>query len=73
MEDALEDFRRTIEEASARLLSMTEDESNTRRADHNLQEIGCAATTPEEPSTLEHLMLDYVGHLKHHLRQIFDE
>jgi hypothetical protein len=32
MNDALEDFRQTIEEAAARLLSMTEAESETRRA-----------------------------------------
>ncbi|MET0645342.1 MAG: DinB family protein [Pyrinomonadaceae bacterium] len=43
------------------------------RHTHNLQEIGWAPVAREEPATLEHLMRDYVGHLKNHLRQIFDE
>jgi hypothetical protein len=157
-EDVIEEFRRTVEEASARLLSMTEDEArvplaegkwsaketighlidsasnnhqrfvraqfkddlvfegyaqedwvraqsyneepwpllvglwrhynlhlahvmrhapeNTRtlrRERHNLHEIGWAEVSQSEPSTLEHLMLDYVGHLKNHLRQILGE
>ena len=41
------------------------------RARHNLHEIGWAQVSREEPATLEHLMLDYIGHLKNHLRQIF--
>lgn len=40
------------------------------RREHNLHEIGWAEVSRAEPATLEHLMLDYVGHLKHHLRQI---
>ena len=157
-EEILGDFRRTVEEASARLLSMTEDESRVRprdekwsaketighlidsasnnhqrfvraqfkddlvfdgyaqedwvraqnyneepwpllvgfwrhynlhlahvmasapesarkapRARHNFQQIGFAPVSPEEPSTLEHLMLDYIEHLKSHLRQILGE
>ena len=43
------------------------------RRRHNLHEIGWAAVSPDEPVTLEHLMRDYVGHLKHHLRQILGE
>jgi hypothetical protein len=158
MKEALEDFTRTVEEASARLLSMTEDESRVPPADekwsaketighlidsaannhqrfvraqfkddlvfegyaqedwvraqsyneepwpllvglwrlynlhlahvmrhapeqartllrerHNLHEIGLAEVSREEPSTLEHLMLDYIEHLKSHLRQILGE
>ncbi len=42
------------------------------RARHNFHVIGFAAVSADEPSTLEHLMRDYVGHLKSHLRQIFD-
>lgn len=156
--EALEDFRRTVEEASARLLSITEDESRaplaegkwsaketighlidsaannhqrfvrgqfkddlifegyaqdewiraqkyteepwpllvglwrhynlhlahvmasapveTRtapRTQHNFQKIGFAQVSPDEPSTLEHLMIDYIDHLKSHLRQILGE
>lgn len=44
----------------------------TRRV-HNLHEIGFAPVSSAEPATLEHLMRDYVGHLKSHLRQIFGE
>jgi hypothetical protein len=157
-EEVLDDFRRTIEEASARLLSMTEDESRAPLADekwtaketighlidsasnnhqrfvraqfkddlvfdgyaqedwiraqryneepwpllvglwrhynlhlahvmrhapeakraavrarHNFQQIGFAPVSADEPSTLEHLMLDYIDHLKSHLRQILGE
>ena len=43
------------------------------RREHNLHEIGWAPVAREEPATLEHLMRDYVGHLKSHLRQIFGE
>lgn len=156
--EVLDDFRRTIEETSARLLSMTEDESlvplaeekwsaketighlidsaannhqrfvraqfkddlvfdgyaqeewiraqnyneepwpllvglwrhynlhlahvmatapehlrTEKRARHNFQQIGFAPVSKDEPSTLEHLMLDYIDHLKSHLRQILGE
>jgi hypothetical protein len=158
MEDVLEDFMRTVEGASARLLSMTEGEASARRAEgawsakevlghlvdsaannhqrfvraqltedlvfpgyeqdawvraqayadepwpllvnlwkfynlhlahvmrsapeearrrprarHNFHVIGFAPVSADKPSTLEHLMRDYVGHLKHHLGQIFGE
>ena len=158
MEDVLEDFVRTLEEASARLLSMTEEESAARpaegkwsakevighlidsatnnhqrfvraqlkedlvfdgyaqedwvraqayqgepwpllvnlwrfynlhlahvcrhapeserlrpRREHNLHVIGFAPVSADEPATLEHLMRDYVEHLKSHLRQILGE
>jgi len=43
------------------------------RREHNLHEIGWAPVNADEPATLEHLMRDYVGHLKHHLRQILGE
>ncbi len=41
-----------------------------RRARHNFRQIGWAPVADDEPQTLEHLMRDYVGHLKSHLRQI---
>ncbi len=37
---------------------------------HNLDEIAWQTVPPEEPTTLDYFMDDYVGHLKHHLRQI---
>ena len=43
------------------------------RARHNFQQIGFAPVSADEPSTLEHLMLDYIDHLKSHLRQILGE
>jgi hypothetical protein len=158
MEDVLEDFRRTVEEASARLLSLTDEEAAARpgegkwsakevvghlidsasnnhqrfvraqsqeglvfpgyaqeewvraqgyqgepwpllvnlwrfynlhlahvcarapeserlrpRREHNLHEIGFAPVSPDQPATLEHLMRDYVEHLKSHLGQILGE
>jgi hypothetical protein len=49
-----------------------ESERLRARREHNLHEIGWAPVEREEPATLEHLMRDYVGHLKNHLRQIFE-
>ncbi|HEX6182598.1 MAG TPA: DinB family protein [Pyrinomonadaceae bacterium] len=43
------------------------------RREHNLHEIGFAPVSADEPATLEHLMRDYVDHLKSHLRQILGE
>ena len=48
-----------------------EDARVRPRARHNLHVIGFAPVSAQEPATLEHLMRDYVEHLKHHLRQIF--
>jgi hypothetical protein len=50
-----------------------ETERLRERREHNLHEIGWAPVSREEPATLEHLMRDYVGHLKSHLGQIFVE
>lgn len=49
-----------------------EAERRRARREHNLHEIGWAPVSKDEPSTLEHLMRDYVGHLKNHLGQIFE-
>ena len=40
------------------------------RARHNLDEIAWRTVPRHQPATLEYFMADYVGHLKHHLRQI---
>ncbi len=40
---------------------------------HTLHRIAWELVEREQPATLEYLMRDYVGHLQHHLRQIFGE
>ena len=42
------------------------------RVRHNLQQLAWRPVSQDEPTTLEYFMRDYVGHLKHHLQQIFD-
>ena len=38
---------------------------------HNLDEVAWRTVPAAEPATLDYFMNDYVGHLEHHLRQIF--
>ena len=53
------------------VMQNTPDEQLTRpRLKHNLNEIAWQPVAVDEPVTLEYFMRDYVGHLKHHLRQI---
>jgi hypothetical protein len=40
------------------------------RTEHNLDQIALVPVSRYEPTTLEYLIRDYVGHIKHHLRQI---
>jgi hypothetical protein len=40
------------------------------RARHNLDQIGWQRVSADQPTTLDYLIRDYVGHLKDHLRQI---
>jgi hypothetical protein len=42
----------------------------TPRTRHNLDEIAWQRIPRDQSATLEYFMADYVGHLKHHLRQI---
>lgn len=46
------------------------EERSRARSRHNLHEIAWEVVPRDEPATLEYLMRDYVGHLKHHLQQI---
>jgi hypothetical protein len=46
------------------------EKMNTPCTLHTLQEIAFKTVPQSEPVTLEYLMQDYVGHLKHHLNQI---
>jgi hypothetical protein len=55
----------------ARVMAVIPTEARTReRRQHNLDQIGWRALPAGEPATLDFLMRDYVGHLKHHLAQI---
>jgi hypothetical protein len=47
-----------------------DDVLQVRRSDHNLHQLAWEVVPEGEPVTLEYFMRDYVGHLKHHLRQI---
>ncbi|HEX8144221.1 MAG TPA: DinB family protein [Pyrinomonadaceae bacterium] len=40
--------------------------------EHSLHKIAWRVLSESEPATLEYLIRDYIGHMKHHLRQIFD-
>jgi hypothetical protein len=42
------------------------------RARHNLDALAWQPVDRGQPATLEYFMRDYVGHLKHHLRQVFN-
>ena len=42
----------------------------SRRA-HNLDRIAWQLVSKEKPVTLEYFIRDYIGHMKHHLQQIF--
>ena len=54
----------------ARVMELTPaDRRLSPRARHNIQEIGFAAPI-EATATLDGIMLDYVEHLLHHLRQL---
>ena len=55
----------------ARVIEATPgDVLDAPRADHNLDDIGWELVPAHEPATLGYFMRDYVGHLRHHLRQI---
>lgn len=41
------------------------------RSKHNLNEIAWRTVDCSQPTTLEYFVRDYVGHMKHHLAQIF--
>jgi DinB superfamily len=48
------------------------DKLSTLRRIHNLDEIASVGVAKSEPATLEYFIRDYVVHLNHHLRQIFE-
>lgn len=55
----------------ARVMAAVPDEARTRtRLRHNLDQLAWRPLPEGTPATLDYFMGDYVGHLKHHLRQI---
>jgi hypothetical protein len=63
---------RTFNLQIARIMEGTAEEMRKRpRQQHSFEQIG-VPLPPGEAATLEHVMRDYVVHLQHHLRQIFD-
>jgi hypothetical protein len=56
------------------VMSATPLEVRTRtREQHNLDQIAWETVEPSKSTTLEYFMRDYVGHLQHHLAQIFTD
>jgi hypothetical protein len=54
----------------AHVMETTETNALTKpRARHNLDRLAWQPVRATEPTTLEYFMRDYVGHLKHHLRE----
>jgi hypothetical protein len=63
---------RTFNLHIARLMETFPADERTRlRARHNLDELAWKPVPRDMPATLDYFMEDYVGHLKHHLNQIF--
>jgi hypothetical protein len=55
----------------ARVMEAIPEPIRTRqRARHNLHQLAWKTVPEGVPTTLDYFMEDYVGHLKHHLRQI---
>lgn len=51
--------------------AVPDEVANRERHRHNLHEIAWTTVPPDVPTTLAFFMDDYVGHLHHHLRQIW--
>jgi hypothetical protein len=50
--------------------AIPQERLSLQRSVHNLHEIGWNTVPREQPATLEYLIRDYLGHMKHHLAQI---
>lgn len=56
----------------AHVMATADADTLTRpRARHNLDALAWQPVGAGQPATLEYFMRDYVGHLKHHLAQVF--
>lgn len=51
---------------------VTDGDLRRPRLRHNFEKIEFEALPPGAPATLEYMMRDYIAHLEHHLRQIFE-
>ncbi len=51
---------------------MPEQTRTQLRAKHNLHQIAWVTVDESEAVTLEYFMRDYIEHLKHHLKQVFE-
>jgi len=62
---------RSLNQHLARVMAATPEAVRlAEHARHNLDAIASKAVPADKPATLDYFMADYVGHLKHHLRQI---
>jgi hypothetical protein len=52
--------------------NIPEDKRTKLTSNHNFNEICWKQVPREEKSSLDYLIKDYIGHLEHHLKQIFD-
>ncbi len=55
------------------MASAPEETLKQPRARHSLDKIAWQTVDVSQPTTLEYLMRDYIGHLKSHLQQIFPD
>jgi len=70
---ALVDLWASYNRHIARVMSLVpRDVADRRRAKHNLHELAWKAVPADESATLGYFMADYVAHLDHHLRQIWN-
>jgi hypothetical protein len=53
--------------------AIPETERLRPRSRHNLDQLAWKPVPADEPATLDYFMRDYVGHLRHHLRQILGD
>src|SRR5262245_1187894 len=57
----------------ARVMALVPADLRLRpRERHNLHELAWMPVPADAPVTLDYFMSDYVGHLRHHLRQVLD-
>ncbi len=57
-----------------RVMAVVDDEERLReRVPHTLDTMAWRPVAADHPATLEYLMVDYIDHLEHHLRQILGD